>query len=117
MIDRAECKARWYSTALSPHATRAVQDASGSEHAILALELLPALLSKTIWADEVAMGNGRTWCHFIDNESARCALIKGRCSNPFANVIVAHCDGCRTRGWEATHGGSAWRPRPIQPTS
>ena len=78
MIDRVEGKARWWSASLSNHVTRAVQDASGSEHAILALELLPALLSKRIWPEAAAKGAKQTWCHFIDNEAARFASGQGQ---------------------------------------
>ena len=59
----------------------------GTKQTIGQAELLPVLVAKLVWSDRL---RGRRALHFIDNESARLALIKGASpSQASASIIDA----------------------------
>ena len=56
-----------------------------SRHPIHELEILPVVVSSILWGSRY---RGANIVHFIDNESARMAFIKGRGETPWAKTLV-----------------------------
>ena len=46
---------------------------------------MPALVAKKLWSEEL---RGRRVIHFLDNDSARFALIKGSSGSPWSAAIL-----------------------------
>jgi len=62
----------------------------GARHVIAQAELLPVLLARRTFGDLLG---GRTQICFVDNEAARCGLIRGSSVNEFSAAIIEEVVG------------------------
>ena len=72
LLDAAGGSYQFFAATLGPAAMGALS--SKAANPIAAVELLACLVALSLWADAV---RGRAVIGFVDNESAKCALVKG----------------------------------------
>ena len=81
----------------------------GQKHIITEAELLPVLLARLVFRRRFA---GRPLLCFIDNEAAKCALIKAASSNAACAAIVEGVGDC-----DLVDGAVAWYARTPSPSN
>ena len=101
LLDRASSSFLFFRGVVSDfHLSRVLGD---SKTAIFELEILPILLAKIIWAGYL---DGHSGIYFIDNDSAKAALINSYASNHFASKILTSISGL-----DASSGTLSWYER------
>ena len=71
----------------------------GTKHPVFLAELLPLAVAAATWSQEL---QGRRAIMFLDNEAARCAVIRGYSPGPAAAEIISGL-------WVALPGQPLWR--------